>query len=232
MTLGVVGQKIGSTRIFSENGEAVSVAVILVKPNRITQIKTPETDGYNAIQVTTGQVKNSRVNKPQAGHFSKAGVEPGAGLWEFRIDKDFKNARNEIFAAGHEITVKLFENISHVDVVGISKGKGFAGTVKRHNFATQDATHGNSLSHRGHGSIGQRQSPGKVFKGKKMAGQMGNKRVTAQNLELAKIDHEKNLLLIAGGIPGAINGYVIIYPAVKKHKNNTNNVGANNEEAK
>ncbi len=211
MTLGLVGQKIGMTRVYTENGVVTPVSVVHVEPNRVTQIKTLENEGYSAIQITVGKKKTSRLNKPQLGHFSKAKVEPGLGLWEFRLEDI-----NADFSVGSEITVKLFENVSYVDVVGTSKGKGFAGVIKRHNFSSQDATHGNSLSHNVPGSIGQRQSPGKVFKGKKMAGQMGNKRVTTQNLKIIKVDAEKNLLLISGGIPGSADGYVVIYPASKK----------------
>jgi len=212
MIPGLVGRKIGMTRIFTEQGESVPVSVIQVIPNRITQVKNQETDGYTAVQVTTGHKKASRLSKPLIGHYAKANVEPGDGLWEFRVDKvdDFK--------VGSELTVQLFEKITYVDVVGVSKGKGFAGVIKRHHFAAQDATHGNSLSHRAPGSIGQRQSPGKVFKGKRMGGQLGNKRVTAQNLKLVKIDSEKNLLLVSGGIPGSMNTYVMIFPAEKAEK--------------
>ena len=212
MAPGLVGQKVGMTRVFTDKGESIAVSVIEVVSNRITQIKSTETDGYKAIQITAGSKKASRMTKPMIGHYAKASVEPGVGLWEFRVDSldDFK--------IGNELTVKLFESISQVDVVGTSKGKGFAGVIKRHNFSTQDATHGNSLSHRVGGSIGQRQSPGKVFKGKKMAGQMGNKQVTVPNLDLVKIDSEKGLLLISGGVPGAPGSYVVIYPAKGEKK--------------
>jgi large subunit ribosomal protein L3 len=212
MALGLIGQKIGMSRIFANNGEAVSVSIIKVEPNRIIQLKNQQTDGYDAIQVTMGNKKNSRLNKAARGHFTKANVEPGIGLWEFSVNDIAK------YKVGFELTVELFEKISHVDVVGVSKGKGFAGVIRRHNFSSQDATHGNSLSHNVPGSIGQRQSPGKVFKGKKMAGHLGNKQVTLQNLKLFKIDSEKRLLLIAGGIPGPANGYVLVYPAKKLHK--------------
>lgn len=212
MVPGLVGQKVGMTRVFTDKGESIAVSVIEVIPNRVTQVKNIETDGYKAIQVTTGSKKASRLSKPMIGHYAKANVEPGVGLWEFRIDSadDFK--------VGSERTVKLFESISQVDVVGVSKGKGFAGVIKRHNFSTQDASHGNSLSHRVGGSIGQRQSPGKVFKGKKMAGQMGNKQVTVPNLDVVKIDAEKGLILISGGVPGAPGSYVVIYPAKGEKK--------------
>jgi large subunit ribosomal protein L3 len=209
MIPGLVGQKIGMTRIFTEQGESIPVSVIQVIPNRITQIKNQETDGYHALQVTTGHKKASRLTKPLIGHFAKANVEPGVGLWEFRVD----DANS--FKVGGELTVQLFEKVAYVDVVGVSKGKGFAGVIKRHHFSSQDATHGNSLSHNAPGSIGQRQSPGKVFKGKRMAGQLGNKRVTVQSLKLVKIDTEKNLLLVSGGIPGSANTYVMIFPAEK-----------------
>ncbi|HEV2614314.1 MAG TPA: 50S ribosomal protein L3 [Gammaproteobacteria bacterium] len=207
MVPGLVGQKVGMTRVFTDKGDSIAVSVIEVIPNRITQVKNIETDGYKAIQVTTGKKKASRLSKPMIGHYAKANVEPGIGLWEFRVNSldDFK--------VGNELTVKLFETISLVDVVGVSKGKGFAGVIKRHNFSTQDASHGNSLSHRVGGSIGQRQSPGKVFKGKKMAGQMGNKQITVPNLDVVKIDAEKGLILISGGVPGAPGSYVVIYPA-------------------
>lgn len=209
MTIGLVGRKVGMTRIFTEDGVSIPVTVIEVEANRVTQVKSVETDGYNAIQVTTGAKKASRVTKPEAGHFAKAGVEAGRGLWEFRLNN------GETFTVGSELKVDLLADVKMVDVTGTSKGKGFAGTVKRHNFRTQDMTHGNSLSHRAPGSIGQNQSPGKVFKGKKMAGHMGAERVTTQNLELVRVDAERNLLLIKGAVPGATNGNVIVKPAVK-----------------
>ncbi|EOD57119.1 50S ribosomal protein L3 [Aeromonas molluscorum] len=209
MTIGLVGRKVGMTRIFTEDGVSIPVTVIEVEANRVTQVKSVETDGYNAIQVTTGAKKASRVTKPEAGHFAKAGVEAGRGLWEFRLNN------GEVFTVGGELKVDLFADVKLVDVTGTSKGKGFAGTVKRWNFRTQDMTHGNSLSHRAPGSIGQNQSPGKVFKGKKMAGHMGAERVTTQNLELVRVDAERNLLLIKGAVPGATNGNVIVKPAVK-----------------
>ena len=210
MAIGLVGRKCGMTRVFAESGEAIPVTVVHIEPNTITQIKTEATDGYNAIQVTTGIRKRSRVNKPAAGHFAKAKVEPGLGLWEFRVD----NISEEL-TVGAEIKVDHFEAGQIVDVTGISKGKGFAGGVKRHNFAMQDATHGNSLSHRAPGSIGQNQTPGRVFKGKKMAGQMGNVRKTVQTLEVVRIDVERNVLLVKGGVPGAPGGMLILKPAVK-----------------
>ena len=210
MALGLVGRKVGMTRIFTEDGVSIPVTVIEATPNRVTQIKSDETDGYNALQVTAGEKKASRVNKPAAGHFAKAGVEAGRGLWEFRL-----NGGEGDFEVGSEITVDVFNEVKKVDVTGTSKGKGFQGGVKRWNFSMQDATHGNSISHRAPGSIGQNQSPGKVFKGKKMAGQMGNVRSTTQNLELVRVDAERNLLLVKGAVPGAIGGDVIVKPAVK-----------------
>jgi len=210
MALGLVGRKVGMTRIFTEDGVSIPVTVIEATPNRIAQIKSDATDGYNALQVTAGTKKASRVNKATAGHFAKAGVEAGRGLWEFRL-----NGGEGDFEVGSELTVELFNEINKVDVTGTSKGKGFQGGVKRWNFSMQDATHGNSLSHRAPGSIGQNQSPGKVFKGKKMAGHMGAEQVTTQNLELVRVDAERNLLLVKGAVPGAIGGDVIVKPAVK-----------------
>ncbi|HAD47734.1 LSU ribosomal protein L3P [Idiomarina aquatica] len=211
MAIGLVGRKVGMTRVFQEDGASVPVTVIEVLANRVTQVKSEDTDGYRALQVTTGEKKASRVTKPLAGHFAKAGTEAGRGLWEFRLE----NGEGEDYAVGSELTVEVFAETKKVDVTGTSKGKGFAGTVKRWNFRTQDATHGNSLSHRAPGSIGQNQSPGKVFKGKKMAGQMGNERVTTQSLELVRVDAERNLLLIKGAVPGATGSDVIVKPAVK-----------------
>ncbi|RUO48699.1 50S ribosomal protein L3 [Pseudidiomarina aquimaris] len=211
MAIGLVGRKVGMTRVFQEDGASVPVTVIEVTANRVTQVKTEETDGYRALQVTTGEKKANRVNKPAAGHFAKAGVEAGRGLWEFRLE----DGEGEDFAVGSEITVELFADTKKVDVTGTSKGKGFQGAVKRWNFRTQDATHGNSLSHRAPGSIGQNQSPGRVFKGKKMAGQMGNKQITVQTLDIVRVDAERGLLLIRGAVPGATGGDVIIKPAVK-----------------
>ncbi|MFD2631954.1 MULTISPECIES: 50S ribosomal protein L3 [Idiomarina] len=211
MAIGLVGRKVGMTRVFQEDGASVPVTVIEVLANRVTQIKSEETDGYRALQVTTGEKKASRVTKPLAGHFAKAGTEAGRGLWEFRLE----NGEGEDYAVGAELTVEVLAEVKKVDVTGTSKGKGFAGTVKRWNFRTQDATHGNSLAHRAPGSIGQNQSPGKVFKGKKMAGQMGNEQVTTQSLELVRVDAERNLLLIKGAVPGATGGDVIVKPAVK-----------------
>lgn len=211
MTIGLVGRKCGMTRIFTEDGESIPVTVIEAQPNRITQVKTVETDGYRALQVTAGAVKPSRVSKPEAGHFAKAKVEAGDLMSEFRLD-DSDEAE---FEAGAELKVDLFQAGQKVDVIGKTIGKGFAGTVKRHNFSMQDATHGNSLAHRAPGSIGQNQSPGRVFKGKKMSGHMGNVRRTAQNLTVVRVDEERNLLLIKGAVPGHKGGRVIVRPAVK-----------------
>ncbi|MDO6583812.1 50S ribosomal protein L3 [Photobacterium sp. 2_MG-2023] len=207
--IGLIGRKVGMTRIFTEDGASIPVTVVEVENNRVTQVKSVDTDGYNAIQVTAGAKKASRVNKAEAGHFAKAGVEAGRGLWEFRLDN------GEEFAVGAELNVELFNEIKKVDVTGNSKGKGFQGAVKRWNFRTQDMSHGNSLSHRAPGSIGQCQTPGRVFKGKKMAGHMGAERVTTQNLEIVRVDAERNLLLIKGAVPGATGGNVIVKPAVK-----------------
>jgi large subunit ribosomal protein L3 len=211
MTIGVVGRKAGMTRVFTEEGQSIPVTVIEVEPNRVTQLKADETDGYRAVQVTVGQRKASRVNKAAAGHFAKAGVEAGRGLWESRLD----DGEGEGLEVGAEIKVDIFEPGQIVDVTGTSIGKGFAGGVKRHNFHMQDATHGNSLSHRAPGSIGQNQTPGRVFKGKKMAGQLGNVRCTTQNLEIVRVDVDRNLLLIKGSVPGSKGGDVIIRSAVK-----------------
>ena len=213
MTIGLIGRKRGMTRVFTEQGDSVPVTVIEVSPNRVTQVKTVETDGYSALQVTIGSKRNSLVNKPQAGHYSKAGIEAGEGLWELRLNDE----EGSDLEAGAELNVEQFETGQKVDVTGTSIGKGFAGGVKRHNFSMQDATHGNSVSHRAPGSIGQCQTPGRVFKGKKMAGHMGDARVTTQNLEVIQIDAERNLLLIKGAVPGAKNGQVTVRPSVKMH---------------
>jgi large subunit ribosomal protein L3 len=199
------------TRIFTDEGASVPVTVIEITPNRVTQVKTVENDGYRALQVTAGSRRASRVTKPMSGHFAKAGVEAGRGLWEFRLDDN----DTQEFAVGGEIKVDIFEAGQNVDVCGTTIGKGYAGTVKRHNFSMQDATHGNSLSHRAPGSIGQNQTPGRVFKGKKMAGQMGNVRQTTQNLEVVRVDAERNLLLVKGAVPGSKGSDVIIHGAVK-----------------
>jgi len=211
MAIGLVGRKCGMTRVFTEDGASIPVTVIEALPNRITQLKTAESDGYRAVQVTTGARRVSRVTKPQQGHFAKAGVEPGRGLWEFRLEGE----EGEDFAPGAEITVDVFSDGQTVDVIGTSIGKGFAGAVKRHNFRTQDATHGNSLAHRAPGSIGQNQTPGRVFKGKRMAGHMGDARSTAQNLTVVRVDTARNLLLVRGAVPGAKGSDVIVRPAIK-----------------
>ena len=209
MTIGIVGRKSGMTRIFAEDGASIPVTVIEVEPNRITQIKTAETDGYTAVQVTAGTRKASRLTKSETGHFAKASVEAGRGLWEFRMDSV------EGLEVGGEVTAETFEAGQKVDITGTSKGKGFQGGVKRWNFHMQDATHGNSISHRAPGSIGQCQTPGRVFKNKKMAGHMGAEQVTVQTLEVVRVDAERNLLLIKGAVPGAPGGDVVVRPAVK-----------------
>jgi len=207
MTIGIIGLKVGMTRVFTEEGNSTPVTVVSVANNTISQIKTTETDGYNAIQVSTGAVKSSRVNKPLAGHFAKAGVDAAKIMMEFRTD--------ETFELGSNLDINMFAAGQKVDVTGRSKGKGFQGVIKRYNFQMQDATHGNSVSHRAPGSIGQCQTPGRVFKGKKMSGHMGDRNVTTQNLEVVRVDAEKGLLLIKGAVPGAKNSRVIIKPAVK-----------------
>ncbi|MEJ2385301.1 MAG: 50S ribosomal protein L3 [Xanthomonadales bacterium] len=211
MKIGLIGRKRGMTRVFTEEGASIPVTVIEVDPNRVTQVKTGDTDGYRSVQVTIGTRRASLVNKPVGGHYAKAGVEAGEGLWELRLPE----GSDDGLEAGAELNVEMFEAGERVDVTGTSKGKGFAGTVKRHNFRMQDATHGNSLSHRAPGSIGQCQTPGRVFKGKKMAGQMGDERVTTQNLEVVRVDAERNLLLIKGAVPGAAGGAVMVRPSTK-----------------
>lgn len=211
MAIGLVGKKCGMTRIFTEAGVSIPVTVVEVTANRISQIKTQDTDGYQAIQVTTGERRDSRVNAAQKGHFAKAGVAAGRGTWEFRVEGSELEGRE----AGSEIAADLFQVGQIVDVIGTSKGKGFQGGIKRHNFRSQDWTHGNSVSHRVVGSTGQNQTPGRVFKGKKMPGQMGNKRVTVQGLEVISVDAEKGILVIKGAIPGANGGDVIVRPSVK-----------------
>jgi len=211
MTIGLIGRKSGMTRIFTEDGASVPVTVIQALPNRVTKVMSADQDGYSALQVTTGAIKPSRQNKPMAGQFAKAGVESGEGLWEFRVEA----AVAAEFQPGAEITVESFKEGQVVDVTGTSIGKGFAGAVKRHHFSMQDATHGNSLSHRAPGSIGQNQTPGRVFKGKKMAGHMGNVRRTMQNLVVVRVDTERNLILVKGAVPGHQGGRVVIKPAVK-----------------
>ncbi|WP_417598830.1 50S ribosomal protein L3 [Oceanospirillum sp.] len=210
MTIGLVGKKSGMTRVFTEDGVSVPVTVIEVSPNRVTQVRTLEKDGYAAIQVTSGDRKAKHLTKAEAGHFAKAGVAAGKGLVEFRLAEG-----DEAPEVGGELNVSLFEAGQIIDVTGTSKGKGFQGGVKRWNFRMQDATHGNSLSHRAPGSIGQCQTPGRVFKGKKMAGHMGAERSTVQSLEVVRVDAERNLLLIKGGVPGAPGSQVIVRPAVK-----------------
>lgn len=209
MAIGIVGIKRGMTRVFTEDGVSIPVTVVEADPNRIAQLKTTDVDGYEAVQVTTGTRKANRITKAEAGHFKKAGVEAGRGLWEFRVDT------LEGFEVGGEIKVDTFEAGQKVDVTGTSKGKGFAGAIKRWNFRGQDSTHGNSVSHRAPGSIGQNQTPGRVFKGKKMSGHMGAERVTVQTLEVVRVDADRNLLLIKGAVPGATGGDVIVRPAEK-----------------
>jgi len=211
MAIGIVGRKAGMTRVFTAEGVSVPVTVIEVEPNRVTQVRSPESDGYSAIQVTVGSKKASRLTKPMAGHYAKAGVEAGRGLWEFRLD----DHSGDVPEVGAEINAAIFEAGQKVDVRGVSKGKGFQGGVKRHNFRMQDATHGNSLSHRAPGSIGQCQTPGRVFKGKKMAGHMGAEQVSTQNIEVVRVDTDRNLLLVRGAVPGARGGDVVVTPAIK-----------------
>ena len=211
MTIGIVGRKAGMTRIFTEDGVSIPVTVIEMEPNRVTQMKTLDTDGYRAVQVTTGSRRPSRVNKAAAGHYAKAGVEAGRGLWEFRL----ADGEGEELAAGSTIGVDIFSEGQKVDVIGNSIGKGYAGVIKRYNFGMQDATHGNSLSHRAVGSIGMGQNPGHVIKGKKMAGHMGDARTTNGNLEVVRVDAERNLLLVKGAVPGAKGGDLMVRPAIK-----------------
>jgi len=211
MALGLVGTKCGMTRVFTDAGESIPVTVVEIQPNRVAQVKTVETDGYTAVQLTTGTRRATRVTKPMAGHFAKAGVEAGRGMWEMRVEP----ADLEGVELGHEYSLDVFSEGQMVDATGTSIGKGFQGGVERHNFRTQDATHGNSLSHRALGSTGQNQTPGRVFKGKKMPGQMGNKRVTTHNLRVVRVDTDRNVLLIRGAVPGPKGGDLIIRPAVK-----------------
>ncbi|OGT44792.1 MAG: 50S ribosomal protein L3 [Gammaproteobacteria bacterium RIFCSPHIGHO2_12_FULL_38_11] len=211
MSLGLVGQKRGMTRVFTDAGESIPVTVIEIIPNRVTQIKNNEIDGYSAVQITTGSKKPSRVNKAMAGHFAKAGVEAGNIIREFRVDAStLSNIK-----LGDSLSVDLFKEGQMVDVQGVTKGKGFAGVIKRHHFTMQDATHGNSLSHRAHGSTGQRQTPGRVFKGKKMAGHLGNDNRSAINQKVIQVNKELNYVLVMGAIPGAKSGYVVLKPTVK-----------------
>jgi large subunit ribosomal protein L3 len=208
MTIGVVGRKCGMTRIFTEEGVSVPVTVIEIEPNRVTQMKIEDSDGYRAVQVTVGERRASRVSKAQAGHFAKASVAAGRNVVEFRLEEGE-------YKTGDQITVDIFQAGQMVDVTGQSKGKGYAGTIKRWNFRGQDNTHGNSVSHRAPGSIGQCQTPGRVFKGKKMSGHLGAERVTVQSLEIVRVDAERNLLLVKGAIPGAPGGDVVVRPAAK-----------------
>jgi len=211
MAIGLIGRKRGMTRIFTDEGESTPVTVLEVEPNRVTQRKTRELNGYDAVQLTVGTKRTSRLSKALIGHYAKASVPPGRGLWEFRLN----DGEGEDLLPGSEVNVTFFAEGQLVDVAGTAIGKGFAGTVKRHNFAIKDATHGNSLSHRTPGSIGQNQTPGRVFKGKKMAGQMGNCRRTVQNLEIVRVDEARNLLLLKGSVPGAKGGDVIIRHTAK-----------------
>ena len=215
MAIGLVGRKVGMSRVFTDAGVNVPVTVIEASPNRVAQVKTVETDGYRAVQITTGTRRASRVTKPMAGHFAKAGVEAGRGCWEFRLD----DGEGADLQANSEIKVDIFAPGQKVDVTGVSIGKGYAGVIKRHHFTMGDATHGNSLSHRAPGSIGQRQTPGRVFKGKRMAGHLGNVTSTMQNLEVVKVDSERNLLMVKGAVPGSEGGNVIVRPSVKRKKN-------------
>ncbi|NUF79622.1 50S ribosomal protein L3 [Snodgrassella sp. ESL0323] len=211
MTLGLVGRKVGMTRVFDENGASVPVTVLDMSANRVTQLKSEATDGYTAVQVTFGQKKANRVSKAQAGHFAKAGVEAGRGLVEFAVSEE-KLAE---LSPGAEINVGIFAAGQLIDVTGTSKGKGFSGTIKRHNFGSQRASHGNSRSHRVPGSTGMAQDPGRVFRGKRMAGQYGNVKSTIQNLEIVRVDTERQLLLVKGAVPGAVNSDVVVRPSVK-----------------
>jgi len=213
MKIGIIGRKRGMTRVFTEDGRSIPVTVIEANPNRVTQVKTDDNDGYRSIQVTMSSRRASLLNKPETGHFISAGVEAGEGLWELRLPE------NEVssFEVGSELTVEMFTAGEMVDVTGTSKGKGYAGVIKRYNFRMQDATHGNSVSHRAPGSIGQNQTPGRVVKGKKMAGHMGDVRVTTQNLQVVRVDAARNLLLIKGAVPGAPGGQVTVRPSVKAH---------------
>ena len=211
MPIGLVGRKCGMTRIFTDLGESIPVTVVEALPNKVTLVKTAERDGYRAVQVTTGKARPGKLSKAELGHFAKHATDPGEGLWEFRL----ADGEGDEIEAGNELSVERFEAGQLVDVIGTSKGKGYAGTVKRHNFRTQDNTHGNSISHRVPGSIGQNQTPGRVFKGKKMSGHMGQERVTAPNLEVVRVDPQRNLLLIRGSVPGAASDRVMVRPAVK-----------------
>lgn len=211
MAIGLIGRKAGMTRVFTDEGVSVPVTVIEVEPNRVTQIKTDDVDGYRALQVTTGERRASRVTKPLAGHYAGAGVLAGRGLWEFRLAGD----EGANIAVGAELKVDLFSAGQKVDVTGTSIGKGFAGGIKRHNFHHQRNSHGNSVSHRAPGSIGQNQTPGRVFKGKRMSGHLGAVQRSTLNLEVVRVDVERNLLLVKGAVPGSKGGDVIVRPAIK-----------------
>ncbi|VFM95507.1 MAG: LSU ribosomal protein L3P [Candidatus Kentron sp. G] len=211
MPIGMIGRKCGMTRVFTQEGASIPVTVIQLEPNRIVQIKGKETDGYSAIQVTTGSRRPNRITRPEAGHFAKAGVEAGSGLWEFPL----RNGEGNDLVVGQDITVDIFQPGQRVDAKGVSIGKGYAGVVKRHNFRTQDASHGNSLSHRAPGSIGQNQTPGRVFKGKRMAGHLGNVQRTVQNLEIVRVDTARELVLVKGAVPGPKGGNIILNATCK-----------------
>jgi len=211
MSLGLVGRKVGMTRVFTDEGESIPVTVLEITPNRVTQIKSPDTDGYSALQITHGARRASRVGKALAGHFAKAGVVAGSGIREFTVDQGALSG----YAVGSEITVEIFEAGQMVDVTGTSIGKGFAGSIKRHNFSSNRASHGNSRSHNSPGSIGMAQDPGRVFPGKRMAGHLGAVKTTVQNLTVVRVDRDRNLLLIKGAVPGAKGGDVVVRPSVK-----------------
>jgi large subunit ribosomal protein L3 len=211
MSLGLLGRKVGMMRIFTDDGDSIPVTVLDVSDNRVTQIKTPETDGYTAVQVTFGKRRASRVTKAAAGHLAKAGAEAGTVLKEFRVDA----AKAAEFKPGDTVAVSLFEVGQKVDIQGVSIGKGYAGTIKRHNFRSGRQTHGNSRSHNVPGSIGMAQDPGRVFPGKRMTGHMGDVTRTVQNLEIARVDAERQLILVKGAVPGAKNGQVVVFPAIK-----------------
>lgn len=212
MSIGLVGRKCGMSRIFTEEGQSIPVTLIEATPNRVTQVKADETDGYSAVQVTAGTRRASLLTKPQKGHYAKAKVEAGRGLWEFRVSTEDAGK----YEVGGEVKAEdVFQVGQTVDVAGVSKGKGFAGAIKRHHFRGQDNTHGNSLSHRAPGSIGQNQTPGRVFKGKKMAGHMGAVNRTQQGLEIVRVDAERHLIAVKGAVPGAAGGDVVIRPTTK-----------------
>ncbi|HMM47756.1 MAG TPA: 50S ribosomal protein L3 [Thiobacillaceae bacterium] len=214
MSIGLVGRKVGMTRIFTESGASVPVTVLEMSNNRVTQVRTPEVDGYSAVQVAFGTRRNSRVSKSEAGHFAKAGVDAAELLREFRVPADVAAQ----YQPGAAVSVEVFAAGQKVDVTGVTQGKGFAGTIKRHNFASQRTSHGNSRSHRVPGSIGMAQDPGRVFPGKRMAGQMGAVQCTKQNLEVVRVDAERGLMLVKGAVPGAKGGHVVVRAAVKSVK--------------